>query len=81
MPPGSAFIPTPRDYTIRVHTANGMTKAAVVRLRMVEIGGIVVRDLPALIQPDNALGVNLLGMSFLSQVRFSHERGKLVLEQ
>lgn len=75
------FHPTPRDYSIRVHTANGMTRAAVVRLRMVEVGGIVVRDLPALIQPDDALGVNLLGMSFLSQVRFSHERGKLVLEQ
>ncbi len=75
------FHPTPRDYSIRLHTANGITRAAVVRLRMVEVGGIVVRDLPALIQPDDALGVNLLGMSFLSQVRFTHERGKLILEQ
>jgi aspartyl protease family protein len=75
------FHPTPRDYSIRVHTANGMTRAAVVRLRMVEIGGIVVRDLPALVHPDEALGVNLLGMSFLSQVRFNHDRGKLVIEQ
>jgi len=40
-----------------------------------------VRDLPALVSPDDALGVNLLGMSFLSRVRWSHERGKLTIEQ
>ena len=48
---------------------------------MVEVGNIVVRDLPALVSPDEALGVNLLGMSFLSRVRWTHERGKLILEQ
>ena len=48
---------------------------------MVEVGDIVVRDLPALIIPDNLLNVNLLGMTFLSSVRWSHERGKLMLEQ
>ena len=36
---------------------------------------------PALITPDNALAVNLLGMSFLSHVRWTHEHGKLTLEQ
>ena len=61
--------PTPRDYTVRVSTANGMTRAAMVQLGMVEVGNIVVRDVPALIHPDEALGVNLLGMSFLSRVR------------
>ena len=54
---------------------------ALVQLRMVEIGNIVVRDVPALVHPDEALGVNLLGMSFLSRVRWTHERGKLILEQ
>jgi aspartyl protease family protein len=73
--------PTPRDYTIKIHTANGIGRAALVQLRTVEVGDIVVRDLPALVSPDNALGVNLLGMSFLSRVRWSHERGKLILEQ
>ena len=29
----------------------------------------------------SSLGVNLLGMSFLSRVRWTHERGKLILEQ
>ena len=73
--------PTPRDYTVKVHTANGVGRAAVVQLRMVEVGDIVVRDLPALVHPDEALSVNLLGMSFLAKVRWTHERGKLLLEQ
>ena len=75
------FHPTPRDYSIKINTANGVARAALVQLRMVEVGNIVVRDLPALVSPDEALGVNLLGMSFLSRVRWSHERGKLIIEQ
>jgi aspartyl protease family protein len=73
--------PSPRDYRVRINTANGEGRAAVVELGMVEIGNIVVRDLRALVVPDQALSVNLLGMSFLSRVRFAHERGRLVLEQ
>ena len=73
--------PTARDYTVKVSTANGITKAALVQLRMVEVGNIVVRDVQALIHADESLGVNLLGMSFLSRVRWTHERGKLILEQ
>jgi aspartyl protease family protein len=73
--------PAARDYAIKVSTANGITKAAPVQLRMVEIGNIVVRDVQALVHADEALGVNLLGMSFLSRVRWTHERGKLILEQ
>jgi aspartyl protease family protein len=45
------------------------------------VGDIIVRDVPALVHPDEALGVNLLGMSFLSRVRWTHDRGKLILEQ
>jgi aspartyl protease family protein len=75
------IFPAPRDYTIRVQTANGVGRAAEVRLNSVEIDGIAVRDVRALVSPDSALGENLLGMSFLSRVRFSHDRGKLVLEQ
>jgi aspartyl protease family protein len=73
--------PSQRDYSIKVSTANGITKAALVELRMVEIGNIVVRDVQALVHADEALGVNLLGMSFLSRVKWTHERGRLVLEQ
>jgi aspartyl protease family protein len=73
--------PRPSDYTVRVSTANGVTKAALVQLRTVEIGDIVVRDVPAIVHSDEGLSVNLLGMSFLSRVRWTHERGKLVIEQ
>ena len=73
--------PTPRDHSIRISTANGEGRAARVELRMVEVGNIIVRDLPALVVPDGALNVNLLGMSFLSRVRWTHEKGKLILEQ
>ena len=75
------FHPAERDYTVRIHTANGEGRAALIELRTVEVGDIVVRDLRALVLPDQALNVNLLGMSFLSRVRWSHERGRLTLEQ
>ncbi len=73
--------PTAREYSVKVSTANGISTAAPVELRMVEIGNIVVRNVPALVHPDNALSINLLGMSFLAKVRWTHERGRLVLEQ
>jgi aspartyl protease family protein len=34
---------------------------------MVDIGGLVVRDVDALVLPDEALSENLLGMSYLSK--------------
>ena len=73
--------PRPSDFTVRVSTANGMTKAALVELRTVEVGDIAVRNVPAIVHSDQGLSVNLLGMSFLSRVRWTHERGKLVIEQ
>jgi aspartyl protease family protein len=73
--------PSARDYNIKTATANGSTRAALVQLGMVEVGNIVVRNVPATVHADDALSVNLLGMSFLSRVRWTHERGKLVLEQ
>ena len=75
------YRPRDNDYTVRVSTANGEGRAAAIELSMVEVGEIMVRDVPALVVPDNALSVNLLGMSFLSRVRWQHERGQLVLEQ
>lgn len=73
--------PSEHEYRAKIHTANGVGRAAPVRLRQVEVGGIVVRDVPAYVLPDQALDVNLLGMTFLSRVRWTHDRGKLVLEQ
>jgi aspartyl protease family protein len=74
--------PLRSDYTANVSTANGSVKAARTRLAMVDIGGLVVRDVDALVLPDAALSENLLGLSFLSKLkRFEFAGGKLVMEQ
>jgi aspartyl protease family protein len=74
--------PSRGDYNATVTTANGAIKAARTRLAMVEIGGIVVRDVDAMVLPDEALSENLLGLSFLSRLkRFEYANGKMVLEQ
>jgi aspartyl protease family protein len=74
--------PSRGDYTAMVSTANGTIKAARTRLAMVELGGLVVRDVDAMVLPDEALSENLLGLSFLSKLkRFEYSGGKMVLEQ
>jgi aspartyl protease family protein len=74
--------PTPGDYKAAVSTANGTIKAARARLAMVDLGGIIVRDVDAMVLPDEALSENLLGLSFLSRLkRFEYANGLLVLEQ
>src|SRR5437660_747377 len=74
--------PTPRDYRANVTTANGTIKAAPARLPMVDLGGIIVRDVDAMVLPDEALSENLLGLSFLSKLkRFEYANGMMVLEQ
>ena len=73
--------PSGRDYSIKMQTANGPGKAARVQLNSVEINGITVRDVEAFVVPDEQLSTNLLGMSFLSRVKWTHDRGRLVLEQ
>ena len=74
--------PSRSDYNATVTTANGTIKAARTRLAMIELGGLVVRDVDALVLPDEALSENLLGLSFLSKLkRFEYANGKMVLEQ
>jgi aspartyl protease family protein len=74
--------PIPRDFTSQSRTANGVVRTAAVQLGMVEIGGILVRDVVAVVFPDDALSDNLLGMSFLSRLRrYEYANGRLVLEQ
>jgi aspartyl protease family protein len=76
------YHPAIRDYTIKMSTANGTGRAAPVKLDMVEIGGVMVRNVDAIVVPDGALVENLLGLSFLSRLRrFEYREGKLVLEE
>ncbi len=74
--------PFARDFNIEVKTANGTTRATKVDLGLVEIDGLLVRNVAALVSPDEALSENLLGLSFLSRLRsFTYREGKMVLEQ
>jgi aspartyl protease family protein len=74
--------PSRSDYNATVATANGTIKAARTRLAMVELGGLVVRDVDAMVLHDEALSENLLGLSFLSRLkRFEYAGGKMMLEQ
>ena len=74
--------PAQRDFIGRSSTANGVIRFAPVRLGMVEIGGIIVRNVDAFVPADEGLTENLLGMSFLSRLRrFEYREGNLVLEE
>jgi aspartyl protease family protein len=74
--------PAPHEFVAEVRTANGTVRAAPAQLDAVEVGDLVVRDVAALVLPDEALSDNLLGLSFLSRLRrFEYSNGKLVLEQ
>jgi aspartyl protease family protein len=74
--------PSRGDYNATVTTANGTIKAARTRIAMVDVGGLVVRDVDAMVLPDEALSENLLGLSFLSRLkRFEYANGMMVLEQ
>jgi aspartyl protease family protein len=74
--------PAASDYTIAVSTANGASRAAPVTLNKVEIGSITIRDVTAMVMPENALSENLLGMTFLSRLqRYEYSNGRLVLQQ
>jgi aspartyl protease family protein len=74
--------PAQRDYTGRSATANGIARFAPVKLDMVEIGGVTVRNVVAIVMADEGLSENLLGLSFLSRLRrFEYREGKMVLEE
>ncbi|HUC48935.1 MAG TPA: TIGR02281 family clan AA aspartic protease [Xanthobacteraceae bacterium] len=74
--------PAFNDYTITAQTANGTVHAAPVTLDRVEIGGIAIRDVAAIVMPEGALSDNLLGMTFLSRLhRYEYSGGRMVLEQ
>lgn len=69
------------DYTIPVATANGMAKAARIRIDKISIDGIKVEDVEGFVMPEGALQGTLLGMSFLSRLdSFKVEDGILYLK-
>ena len=74
--------PMPAEFRYTVSTANGHASVAKVVLPSVRLGGIVLRDVVALVSTRGAQGQSLLGMSFLSRLsslRMDH--GRMVLAQ
>ncbi len=70
------------DFRYRVATANGIVLAAPVVLRRVEYQSIRVDDVEALVLDDDALGITLIGMSFLNRLgSFQARDGKLTLRR
>ncbi len=68
------------SYDAQVRTANGVASAAMVRLDSVSVGPIERRNVSALVTENDAIGVGLLGMSFLGQLASVEFRGdRLIL--
>ena len=76
---GMRFIPS--DFTNPVQTANGTTMAAEAILDSVSVEDIEVRNIRALVVPDDQLSLSLLGGSFLNGLqRFEVADGTLIFE-
>jgi aspartyl protease family protein len=65
-----------------MQTANGRVMGKRVTIPRLEVEGLAVAAVDAVVLPQGALAVNLLGMSFLSKLRrFEFARNTLLLEQ
>jgi aspartyl protease family protein len=68
------------DFTIPVNTANGVTRAAPVRIPEIQIGDITVRQVEAVVARQGALKTSLLGMTFLKRLGgFEIAQGRLTM--
>jgi aspartyl protease family protein len=63
------------SYSVPVETANGRTRAAPVTLQTISVGGIVEREVAALVAQPGQLRQSLLGMSFLNRLEGWEVRG------
>jgi len=75
------FQPAAKDYRVQLRTANGVVRGAEVNIREIRLGDILVRNVRAVILPAGALGVSLLGNSFLGQLSgYEVQAGRLLLK-
>jgi aspartyl protease family protein len=73
------FAPHALDFSQRFRTANGIVRAAPVRLREVRVGQFSLYDLAASVN-EAPIGISLLGMRFLDQLDgYAVEDGRLIL--
>lgn len=68
--------PHSSDFTLRTRTANGIGRAAPVRLDSVRIGDVEVQDLNGSIAEEGRLHVTLLGMEFIRKLQRFEVRGR-----
>lgn len=69
-----------KDFTRKIQTANGTVAAAYVRIPVIRIGAITVRDVEAVVVPRGRLSTSLLGMSFLRRLGdVNMSQGRLTL--
>lgn len=64
----SGVRPTAADFTVPVNTANGTVRAARATLRELRLGSIRLVNVEALVLPEGALQVPLIGMSALNRL-------------
>lgn len=70
------------DFKYQVTTANGQTAAAVVMLDRVEVDGVRVQDVKAIVLQDKALSRTLIGMTFWEKLgSYKVENGQMRLSQ
>lgn len=63
-----ALDPLNLDYNVQMRTANGISMGAFVDLDEVTVAGITVNNVRAVVSQPGALGITLLGMSYLSRI-------------
>jgi len=63
----------------QMHTANGMTVSYHVKLDTVKVGDIEVNNVDAAVIQNDAMGVTLLGMSFLNRMEMQRDGHSMTL--
>ncbi len=72
--------PKQLKFSGRASTAGGVTRIAPVTIPEIDIGGIVVRNVRAVVAQPRDLSESLLGMSFLTKTSFEYRSGELILK-
>ena len=63
----------------QMHTANGVAAAYRVKLDSVRIGDVEVNNVDAVVSANDAMGITLLGMSFLNRMEMKREGQNMTL--
>mgnify|MGYP001566123485 FL=1 len=63
----------------RIQTANGVATAYRVKLDTVRIGDITINNVDAVVGENDAMGVSLLGMSFLNRMEMKRDGQSMTL--